>query len=355
VDIPSGINADTGTCEANAINAAYTFTLELPKFGLYLSPGREQAGIIQVIPIGIPEKVVSQFGIYSHVLTKETASSLLPKRKPDGHKGDFGKLLVIAGSTGMAGAAALTGKSALRTGCGLVKIACPHTVLPTIASLAAEVTTHPLPDVAKKGAIALRALGEILELAKTHDAVALGPGLGQHHETRELVKRLVSRIDKPLIIDADGLNALKDSTNILKERKGSTILTPHPGEFERLTGEQAMPDYQTRIQQVQKYAKEWNVVLVLKGSPTLVGEPSGIVYLNPTGNSGMAKGGSGDVLTGIIASLVVQGCSTIDAARLGVYLHGLAGDITATQKTQRAMIAGDIIESLPSAFQTLEK
>ncbi len=355
VDLPSGVNADTGACEGNVINATYTFTLELPKFGLYLSPGREQAGVIEIVPIGIPDKVAAPFSIQTELLTKTEVTSALPKRKADGHKGDFGKLLIIAGSTGMGGAAALTGKSALRTGCGLVKIACPATVLPSISSLNTECMTYPLPDVAKKGAIALRSLGEIMELVNAHDAVALGPGLGQHHETRELVKRLVTRIDKPLIIDADGLNALKGATELLAQRKAPTILTPHPVEFERLTGEPASLDYQVRIRQVQRWAKEWNIVLVLKGSPTLIGEPSGMVYLNPTGNNGMAKGGSGDVLTGIIGSLLAQGCSAIDAARIGVYVHGVAGNIAAEEKTTRAMIAGDIVESLPFAFQSLEK
>lgn len=355
VDLPSGVNAGSGACEGAAINAEVTYTLALPKFGLYLSPGREQAGDVVTVPIGIKESTLTRFAIQTELTTFVEAGELLPYRKPDGHKGDFGKLLVIAGSTGLTGAASLVGTSALRSGCGLVKVGCPATVLPIIAAQVAELTTYPLPDVGKKGHLALRGLGEILELVKPHDAVALGPGLGQHHETSELVKRLVAKIDKPLVIDADGLNALKGTTECFAQRTAPTVLTPHPGEFERLTGEPASLDYQVRIQQVRKYASEWKVVLLLKGSPTLISDSSGSVWLNPTGNSGMATGGSGDVLTGMIGSLLAQGCSAIDAARCAAYLHGMAGDIAAEELTARAMIAGDIIDALPYAFELIEQ
>jgi NAD(P)H-hydrate epimerase len=378
VDLPSGLNADTGRHEGVVVRADYTFPLALPKFGLYVSPGRELAGKVQVVPIGIPEEVIEQFHLPVELITAELVSSLLPFRKPDGHKGDFGKLLVLAGSTGLTGAAALTAKSALRCGCGLVKVGCPRTVLPIIASLAMEATSHPLPDVAKKGALALRGLGEARLLADEHDAVIVGPGLGQHHETKELVRRFLAKLNKPAIVDADGLNALAGQENIRsivgnvaprvaadkaeretlipRDVRQRLVLTPHPGEFKRLFREPPPPESQIheRIATTQQAAGELNCIMVLKGSPTLVGEPDGACFLNPTGNNGMATGGSGDVLSGAIGSFLAQGLSPLDAALCGVYIHGLAGDLAAAEFTERGMIAGDIMDSLPDALAMLE-
>ncbi|MFQ6008972.1 MAG: NAD(P)H-hydrate dehydratase [Candidatus Zixiibacteriota bacterium] len=368
VDLPSGLNADTGQHEGAVVKANYTFPLALPKLGLYVSPGRELAGEIQVVPIGIPDYVVEKFNLTVELITPEMVSALLPFRKPDGHKGDFGKLFVLAGSTGLTGAAAMAAKSALRCGCGLVKVGCPQTVLPTIASLAMDATTYPLPDVAKKGVLALRGLGEVRMLAREHDAVIIGPGLGQHHETQELVRRFLVDLDKPAIVDADGLNALAEHTDILtgqvskrainreqQEPDVRLVLTPHPGEFKRLTGEKPPPEseIQQRINIAVEAARDLRCVMVLKGSPTVVTDPSGACYLNPTGNNGMATGGSGDVLSGAIGSFLAQGMSPIDAALCGVYIHGLAGDFAADDLTVRGMIAGDIMDNLPDVFAVL--
>jgi NAD(P)H-hydrate epimerase len=295
-------------------------------------------------------------------------SSRLPARPPDGHKGTFGKVLLLSGSTGLTGAAAMAAKSALRCGCGLAKVACPRTVLPTIASLAMEATLYPLPDVARKGALALRALGEVRQLAAAHDAIIVGPGLGLHHETQELVRRFVGSLDKPMIVDADGLTALANADDIVnlvpQESAGAgaqgvsprLVLTPHPGEFARLTGEAPPLERQIhdRITAAVQAAHKLNCIVVLKGSPTLVAEPSGGCYLNPTGNHGMATGGSGDVLSGAIGSFLAQGLAAIDATVCGVYLHGLAGDLAANDLTARGMIAGDIMDNLPDALAMVE-
>jgi len=353
VDVPSGVDADNGRHQGVAVQADYTFTLGLPMYGLYVSPGRELAGAVQTVPIGIPDSVISKFDLKVELITPEMVAGLIPARKPDGHKGDFGKLFVLAGSTGMTGAAAMAAKSALRSGCGLVKVGCPRTVLPLLATLVMEATSHPLPDVAKKGALALRGLGEARVLASEHDAVAVGPGLGQHHETRELVRRFMLKLDKPAVVDADGLNALVGHLEVLKEAEGRTILTPHPGEFKRLAGETVPSDIHERIDVSRKFAHDHNVVLVLKGSPTVVADPSGVCYVNSTGNCGMATGGSGDVLTGAIGSFLAQGRSCLDAALCGVYFHGLAGDLAAEELTERAVIAGDMIDFLPEAFAVL--
>jgi len=354
IDLPSGLNADNGTYEGAVVCADFTFTLGLPKYGLFLSPGRELAGHVEVVPIGMPDEVVEKFNLPHQLITPEMVALKLPKRKPDGHKGDFGYLLIIAGSTGLTGAAELTANSAMRSGCGMVRVACPSSVQPILATKLTEIMTHPLPDVAKKGALALRGLGEIRQLALDYDALALGPGIGRHHETIELVKRFVTDNEKPIVIDADGLYALGSNTKVLKDSKAQMVLTPHAGEFKRLTGNDVPTDIHKRFEVAKSFALEHSVTLLLKGSPTIIVHPSGRCYLNPTGNSGMAKGGSGDVLTGIIASLMAQGLSGEDAAICGAYIHGLAGDFAADVLTQRAMRAGDIIDFLPGAFEALD-
>ena len=354
VDLPSGLNADNGQHEGAVVRADFTLTLALPKYGLFLSPGRALAGQVEIVPIGIPDEVFEKFKLPHQLITAELVVSKLPKRKPDGHKGDFGYLLIIAGSTGLTGAAELTANSAMRSGCGMVRVACPSSIQSVMATKLTEIMTHPLPDVAKKGALALRALGEIRKLALDYDAIALGPGIGRHHETMELVKRFVAENEKPIVIDADGLFALASNIDVLKKTKAPTVLTPHAGEFKRLTGIDAPADIHKRFEIAQSFAKEFNVVLFLKGSPTIIATPDGNSYLNPTGNSGMAKGGSGDVLTGIIASLLAQGLSVENAAVCGAYIHGLAGDFAADALTPCAMIAGDIIDFLPGAFAALD-
>lgn len=356
VDLPSGLNADTGRHEGSVVSADFTVTLGLPKYGLYLSPGREAAGVVTVVPIGLPDEAIEKLQLRHEVLMPWVVAETLPERKPDGHKGDFGKLLVVAGSTGYTGAATLTALSALRSGCGLVKLACAKSIQPMLAIKLTEAMAVPLPDVALKGALALRSLGELRKLTEEHDAVVIGPGLGQHHETRELVRRYAGALDKPVLIDADGLNAFAGNAELLKTRggHGSLILTPHPGEFARLFGKTVPEDIQERIALAKETAREYNVVLVLKGSPTIVAAPDDRCWLNPTGNSGMATGGSGDVLSGMIGSFLAQGLPALEAALCGVFLHGAAGDIAADELTPRAMIAGDIIECLPKAFLSVE-
>lgn len=354
VDLPSGLNADNGTFEGTVVAADFTCTLAQPKFGLYVSPGRELAGRVQVIPIGIPDSAIAKFAVTTELITPALVSSLLPYRPPDGHKGTFGNFLAIAGSTGLTGAAAMTAQSAIRSGCGMARIACPKSVLPIIASKTTEVMTIPMPDVAKKGALALRGLGDIMKRVQDHDAIAIGPGLGLHHETKELVRRLIARIDKPLVIDADGISALQGHIEILKGKTKPVILTPHPGEFARLTGNKPTDDIHDRIGKAKAFATEFGVTLVLKGSPSIVADAEGNIWVNSSGNAGMATGGSGDVLTGIIGSLLAQGMNAVDAAICGTYIHGLAGDLAADEFTQRAMIAGDIIAFLPEAFEWLE-
>lgn len=354
VDMPSGLNADTGQHDGAVIEAEATYTLGLPKYGLYLTPGRELSGVTETIPIGIPDEVVDHANLPDELIVPETVVDFLPARKPDGHKGDFGKVLIVAGSTGLTGAACMAGQAAVRCGSGLVKIACPKTVLPIIAAKLTEVMTYPLPDVARKGALALRSLGEIRALLNEHDTLVLGPGIGRHRETFELVRRLLAQLDKPTIIDADGLNALADHLDIVRECSAPLVLTPHPGEFKRLTGLDIPGDFREACAMAREVATDLGVVLVLKGSPTIIGEPGGLTYVNQTGNDGMATGGSGDVLSGMIGSFLGQGMTPIEAAVAGVFIHGMTGDLAAEAYTNRAMIPTDMISFLPKAFALLE-
>jgi NAD(P)H-hydrate epimerase len=353
VDMPSGLNADTGRYEGSVVTADYTYTLALPKVGLYVSPGRELSGTVETIPIGVPDNVFDKFKLDNELITPETISDLLPGRPPDGHKGDFGRLFIIAGSTGMTGAAAMTANAANRSGCGLIKLGCPAGTQPVLATKLTEVMTCPLPDVAKRGVLARRGVGEIRALIAQHDAAVIGPGMGTHRETVDLVHRLLVKLDKPTIIDADGLNNLAGHTESIKDCPAPLVLTPHPGEFRRLIGTAVPENWLEKAALLREVAADLGVTLVLKGSPTLVADTLGTCWFNQTGNSGMATGGSGDVLSGMIGSFLAQGMSPIGAALCGVFVHGLAGDIAADVLTERAMVAGDIIEFLPAAFESL--
>jgi hydroxyethylthiazole kinase-like uncharacterized protein yjeF len=354
VDCPSGLDIDTGQHEGVVVRAAYTYSLALPKIGLMYSPGRELSGLIDIVPIGIPDNVVSSFNIKENLITPELIASLLPKRKPDGHKGDFGKLFILAGSTGLTGAATLAAMASARTGLGLVTVGCPSTLNPILEMKLTEPMTHPLPDVGKKGALALRGLGEIKKKLAEADAAVIGPGIGRHFETLELIRRLVPSLERPTIIDADGLNAFEKDRTALSGKHPKLILTPHPGEFARLIDGPIPTSIIEKYNLVRKYATLYNAVIILKGSPSIVVDTDGTLYLNPTGNSGMATGGTGDVLSGMIGSFLAQGLSPLHAAVCGVYLHGLSGDLAAAELGQRSLIAGDLIDYLSDAFAFLE-
>ncbi len=284
----------------------------------------------------------------------------LPKlnpRKSNTHKGSYGRVLVLAGSPGLTGAAYLCSKAALRSGSGIVTLGVPESLNPIMESKLTCVMTHPLPET-KASTLSNKGKKEIMKLCESHDVVALGPGLSQQPETRELILWLIQNIDRNMVIDADGLNALSDKVKVLHKIKRQAVLTPHPGEMSRLAGLGSAKDVQKDrlntasqfVQSIQtKLNNERNLTLVLKGDKTIVAD-SGKVYVNRTGNPGMATAGTGDVLTGIIASLIGQGYDVFDASQLGVYIHGLAGDIAAKKKGERSMIASDIIEYLPDAF-----
>jgi hydroxyethylthiazole kinase-like uncharacterized protein yjeF len=360
IDIASGLNADTGQAEGASVKANETATMALPKIGHYFHPGRTFSGEVTVIDIGVPQKIVDQENLNLNAITKDEVGALLPARPGDAYKGNCGRVVLVAGSTGMTGAAALASTSILRAGAGMAILGLPRILNDIMEIKLTEIMTKPLPDVRKKGVLALRGLGEIIELFQWADCLALGPGLGQHFETIELVRRILKRTTLPTLVDADGLNAIAKDSSILKEIDIPLILTPHIGELSRLTNVPVDEIAKDRMKHALDSAREFNCVLVFKGAPTIIAEPSSQVYVNSSGNAGMATAGSGDVLTGIIIGLVAQmlfdgrgrnlSKIMLDASLCGVYIHGVAGDLAKGQKGEMGMIAGDIMDQIPEAL-----
>lgn len=276
----------------------------------------------------------------------------LPPRRPESHKGDYGLALIIGGSVGMAGAPALAGLAALRSGAGLVRLATPEPCRDLVASFEPSYMVVGLP-ADEAGRISLGALEQIKQLAYQATVLALGPGLGRSEELTQLVGQLHAHLDRPMVIDADGLNALAESGKLTVQPPSVRILTPHPGEFSRLSGG-VKPVGAERASLAQQYAAHWGGILILKGHQTCVSDGQQ-TWINPTGNPGMATGGTGDVLTGVIAGLLAQGLPPYDAARLGVYVHGLAGDLAAAELGQVSLIASDLVRYLPQAFQAVQQ
>lgn len=355
VDTPSGLDNDTGRLSAPAIIADHTLTLAASKLGQWLWPGRQAVGNLEVVDIGIPESAVRAVRSSTSIIVHDFVSASLPRRPADGHKGTFGTALIVGGSCGMSGAVAMAAAACQRAGAGLCYAATPASLVDAVDVSARETVVMPLPENRRRRSLSTRALGDTLRLTARADAVAIGPGLSTHHETQELVRRLIDRIDKPCVIDADALNACADDTSCLsKARPIPLVLTPHAGEMARLLAIPVEAVVAERMSVAIQAARQFSCVVVMKGAPTFVAGPTGHVYLNPTGNSGMATGGSGDVLTGIIVSLLAQRCPPLDAALAAVYIHGLSGDLAAEELGERSLIATDLISFLPQTFRLLE-
>ena len=358
VDLPSGLDADTGHPLGTSVRADRTVTIGLPKRGLLMHPGAELAGKLEVVDIGFPEQVVDAQNIKVNWTTAAQAAQWMPLRPPSSHKGSYGRVLVVAGSTGMTGAAALASEAALRTGAGLVTLATPKHLNPILEGLLPEVMTLPLPET-DAGSLSVSAVSATLEFAvKTKSILAIGPGLSQHPETVSLVHQLIREnreqgLDLRMVIDADGLNALAHVRETISLLNSDAVLTPHPGEMARLTSTSVPVLEKDRISTAQQFASKYGVTLVFKGAPTVTSTPNGNLWVNSTGNPGMATGGMGDVLTGIIAGLMAQGIPSENAATLGVYLHGLAGDIVAERTGMHGLIASDVLKAVPKAISSL--
>ncbi len=345
VDMPSGVNGDTGAVDDHGIKAHKTVTFTTPKCGNILYPGSENNGTLEVRDIGIPTKIIDSMKIKRNIITEKSVMEFFPWRRGFSHKGDYGRVNLIAGSTGLTGAAILTCKSALRSGIGLLKLYIPESLAMLITHSVPEAITIPLQEV-RKGVIGITHFDKILEESQAADVVAIGPGCGNTAETSELVRRIIQELEKPVVVDADGLNAIARNVDILLDKKSSIVMTPHPGEMSRLIGITTEEINEKPVEIASTYAQKWDVVLVLKGARTVVAAPNGDVFVNVTGNSGMATAGSGDVLTGIIAGFIAQGLSPLDASRLGVYVHGRSGDSSANYKGEYGLLAGDIVEGL---------
>ncbi len=350
VDIPSGIDSDNGQIKGCAVRADLTVTFCLPKIGHLAYPGAEYSGSLKIADISIPKSLVDEGSVKTHLITKDAVSEILPKRRPDAHKGEFGHLFILAGSPGLTGAAVMAGFSALRIGTGLVTLGVPEGLNHIFETKITEAMTLPLSQTNEQ-TINPAAKNKILNFLKKTDAAAIGPGLSQNRETAQLIRELIREIKMPMVIDADGINALAGHADILRKTKAQIIITPHPGELSRLINITADDINRDRIAIARKASQQYNIIVVLKGANTVIAEPDGNVYINNTGNPGMASGGTGDVLTGMIAGLICQKVSPINAAIAGVFLHGLAGDITARQKGETGLIAGDMIKKIPEAIE----
>lgn len=345
IDIPSGVCGETGEILGSCVDAARTVTLCLPKAGLVVHPGCDHTGKLDVVDIGIPEQSVAQSGIKGHIIDQKLVSEMLSPRSQESNKGDFGKLLLLTGSAGMTGSGCLCADAALRTGAGLVYLGVPSSLAHIYGSHISEPIVIPLADEGNER-LSLQSMPRILEALPNMDAVAAGPGLSVSRDIEEIVGLLLRECKVPLVLDADALNVISLNKAYLKNLSG-TVITPHPGEMARLTSMTIGEVMEDRVGTARDFAARWGVITVLKGSRTVVALPDGSYYVNVTGNPGMATGGSGDVLTGIIASLAGQGIKPADAAIAGVYLHGLAGDAAAARLGHYGMLPRDIVEEMP--------
>ncbi len=346
IDIPSGVNGETGEVCGECIHAYKTVTFGYPKLGNFLHPGCEFAGKLSVADISIPADVVERFEVKSEIIDRDMILDSLPKRSQNSNKGDYGRVLIITGSPGMTGAGCLAGAAALRTGTGLLYIGVPDSLSGIYDSNLLEGVTIPLED-GGFGYLSKECLPNLMQLLEKMDTVVIGPGLSTKEDVKDVVFSVVENCPVPLVIDADGLNAVASDISVLKRSRTEMVLTPHPGEMARLLGTTVSEVQSNRIKISREFSEKWEVITVLKGSKTLVAVPDGRVFINPTGNSGMATAGSGDVLAGIIAGFLGQGLNPCDAATAAVYLHGLCGDRVASIKGEHGMIAGDLVEELP--------
>ena len=352
MDLPTGLSADSHALDGEAIEASMTVTLAAPKIPLVFPPADSHAGDLVIADIGIPYPVIDEVeGQYLELLTRERMRELVPVRTPESHKGDFGRVLVIAGSVGRTGAAHLCAMGALKSGAGLVTVGTPRSCLPIVAAMAPEYRTEPLDETAS-GTIDFGAVDRVLELQA--DVIAIGPGLGQAPSTKAFVQALAERAGVPLVLDADALNAFAGDTERLMGRDGvDMIITPHPGEMARLLNTSIEDVQRDRLRTARDFAAAHRVHVVLKGNRTVIAAPDGRTFVNLTGNAGMATGGTGDLLTGMIAAWFAQLLDAEAASKLAVYLHGTAGDLAEADEGEVALTAGDLAGRLGDAVLEL--
>ncbi len=350
LDIPSGVSGDTAQVMGTAVRADFTITFGLPKLGNILYPGYELQGRLYITHISFPPHLYED----KEILCQINDPVSIPKREKTGHKGSFGDVLFIAGAKSYFGAPFLSAHSFLKAGGGYSRLAAPESIVPFIASLGPEIVFVPQKETAQ-GSISIANIQSLLQLAEKVDMLVIGSGLSLNEETQRLVLEIVEKVDKPILIDGDGITAVSKNKDILKKRKAETVLTPHPGEMQRITGISIAEINKNKIDVLQMACSELNSIIVLKGAHSLIGFPDKKVYINMTGNPGMATAGSGDVLTGTISAMFGIGLPIPEAVRTGVFLHGLSGDIAAKQKGEDGITAVDISEFLPDAIKMLRE
>ncbi|MCI1696929.1 NAD(P)H-hydrate dehydratase [Aneurinibacillus aneurinilyticus] len=354
VDIPTGVNSDTGEAAQYTVQANVTVTFAFPKWGHFLYPGADYIGELVVSDISIPLRAIDEFLLRDMVLTKEQLRKELPERRAFSHKGTYGHALILAGSKEMTGAPVLSASAGLRAGCGLLTLAVPESAFPIVASKINEPVFWEWP--AEEGRFACGSHTLLRQRIASFDVVAIGPGLSTWKGGNNWLRKIINMVDVPLILDADALNLLSENLSILYEKKGQIVLTPHPGEMGRLCGCSAVEIERDRVGYARSFAQDYEVYVVLKGTYTLIATPNGKVFINTTGTAALAKGGTGDVLTGMLAGMLAQKVAqdeTIEAGiQLAVYLHGIAGRIC-SEKSIHATLAGDIIDNIGPAIKSL--
>ncbi len=346
LDIPSGVNGETGQVMGIAVDADETVTFGLPKIGNLVYPGYEYGGNLSVTHISFPKALTER----EDILCEVNQPARLPERDPSGHKGSFGDALVISGSSSYYGAPWLSAYAFIKAGGGYARLACPQSIVPAIAGMGTEIVFLPQKEN-REGSIDSGNLDKLLELSEVVDIVILGPGMSRSEDTERLIQELVNNIGKPLIIDGDGLSAVAAGMDVLKNRTRPAVLTPHPGEFSRLTGKSSAEIEESAIPLLREFAQTYGCITLLKRAHTLTALPGGKVCINLGGNPGMATAGSGDVLTGTIAAMYGLGGDMTEAVKAGVCVHGLAGDLAARCKGEDGMVARDILEHLPEAVK----
>ncbi len=352
VDIPSGLGSDSPKITGSCIKANLTVTFALPKVSHLLPPAMDMVGDLRIVDIGIPDFLINENEYEIMALDLPFLAPFLKKRLPNTHKGNYGHCLIIAGSEGKTGAACLAAQAALRIGAGLVTLGIPASLNDIVEIKLTEAMTLPLPETEER-TLSVRALPRITEILPRISSIAIGPGLSQNPETGELVRKMINEIGLPMVIDADAINLIAGEFDLIKKAGHTPVLTPHPGEMARLIGSSVVEVLSGRPDIVKQHATEGGCYLVLKGYHTLMANPGGDIFLNLTGNPGMATGGMGDILTGMMAGLMAQGYSKQDSMLLSVYIHGLAGDLAAEIKGEEGLIATDLFDTLPKALRLL--
>ncbi len=353
IDMPTGLATDTGGLIGDSVYADHTLAMAAYKPSHLLYPARSRCGKITIVPVGYPPEIVENIEATALVVDREWVRAHLPSRDPAGHKGSFGRVLVVAGSRGMSGAAILCAGGALRAGAGLVTVACSESIEPIVAAAIPEVITVPLTDA--NGHLSRRSLPRLLTAANAADVLAIGPGLSRAPSVGAVILHLLHAAKNRIVLDADGIFPLRNRLARLARLAGRTVLTPHPGEMSRLIAQSPDEIDAKRIEVARLFAQTYRTTLLLKGQPTAIGTVDGKIYLNPTGNTGLATGGSGDVLTGLVAGFLAGGASPTDAAIIGAFVHGAVADRLARTTSERSMLPSDLIRMLPHTLASIER